>query len=189
MFEIRGSKMEILMQLVEKFEITTKVANTIFDYLDNHQDILGDDESFESNKANPCEEENSINLLFSESGYYINVRRTTIAILAVVLDCFLTKGMSSAALALAGVELQAIMKLKEEKLCLVKEMIHNRNDLHDCDSLSRFGLECINNDIPCRYNVNGMCTLKKDQLSTVLVYLSQKGIIKPISNKYKATII
>lgn len=189
MFEINGSKMEILMQLIEEFDITTKEANIIFDYLDNHHDILGDDECFQRNNSIPYDEENSVNLLFSESGYYINVKKTTIAVLALVFDYYLTKGIFGTALALSGTELHAIMKLKEEKLCLVKEMIFNHQKLHDSSSLSRFGLECINNDIQCHYNIDGECTLKEDQISLTLDYLSEKGIIKPIFNKYKASII
>lgn len=43
MFKAMGSKMEIIMQMIEEFPITTKEAVLIFDYLKDHPDALNSD--------------------------------------------------------------------------------------------------------------------------------------------------
>lgn len=189
MFKANGSKLEILMQLVQDFEITTKEAKMIFEYIESHSDILDENESLIRKDTITNEEDDAMNLFLSGSGYYLNVKKITIVLLATIFDCYLTKGMVSAGLTLSGIELQAIMKLKEEKLCLVKEMLLEHQKLYNESDLSRYELECINNDIQCHFNNSGICMLTKEQIATVLDDLFKKDVIEKIGNKYKVHIL
>lgn len=188
MFKASGSKMEILMQLEQEFEISTKESNIIFEYIERHPDILDEEESLTREISEPDEKENSMNLLLPGMEYYLNVKRITIILIATVLDCYLTNGMVSIGLTMLGTELQAIIKLKDEKLCLVKEMLREHQKLYDVSDLSRYKLDCINNDIKCHFNNCGICRLKNEQVTTALDNLSDKGVIKKYGNKYKAHI-
>lgn len=187
MFTVNGSRLEILMQLGQEFELTTRESNTIFEYIENHPDILDEEECF-TRKAVITEEDDSMNLLLHGSGYYLNVRKITIVLLAAILDYYLTNGMASACLTVLGTELQAVTKLKEEKLCLVKEMLREYQKLYDEFDLCRYQYECVNNDIQCRFNIDGICTLKKETITTVLEKLEKVGVIEKVCEKYKVHI-
>ena len=192
MFKASGSKLEILMQMGQEFDLSTKEARMIFEYIENHPEILVDKESLtkEETASNETTEEKKdmLNLLLPEYGYYLNVKRITIVMLAAVLDLYITNGMVSAGLTLLGTELQAIIKLKEEKLCLVKEMLCNHQKLHNEADLSRYERECVNNDIQCHFNCDGICTLSQEQIAIVLNNLSDKDVIEKVGKKYKAHI-
>ncbi len=189
MFEANGTKMEILMQMIQEFEITTKEAKMIFEYIESCPDILDREEIFTSESTITNPKDTSMNLLLSDSGYYLNIKRITIVLLATFLDYYLTNGVMGAGLALFGVQLQAIMKLKEEKLCIVKEMLLDPKKLYNALDLSYYGLECVNNDIECHFNSNGVCTLPKKEVDATLIDLSDKGIAKKTDNKYKINVL
>ncbi|MFR5764887.1 MAG: hypothetical protein ACLUFB_10900 [Ruminococcus sp.] len=193
MFKAMGSKMEIIMQMIEEFPITTKEAVLIFDYLKDHPDALNSDKevikkTFILNSNSFKENDNVLEFLIPNTGYYINVKRATIIILATILDYYLTNGFANALLTLTGVNGHAIMNLEEEKLCITTEIIHEHKKLHDATDLSRYEQECINNHIRCSYNVSGICTLKENEIANSLEYLAKRGVLTCIDKKYKASI-
>lgn len=189
MFEATGSKMEIVMQMVEELQISTKEASLIFDYLKDHPNLVSDGEKIIDSISAADDENNMLGLLIPDTGYYINVKKATIFVLATILDCYVTKGALNAALTLTGVNCQAILKLKGEKLCLITEMIRERDKLNDATDLSRYEQECVNNHIKCSYNISGVCTLKKEMITSDLKYFEEKEIAERIGEKYKAIIL
>lgn len=187
MFNSDGTKIEIIMQMEHEFDISTQNARLVFEYIQKHPDLLDDDETFTQSFTKNKDE--SFNLLFHESGYYLNIKRITIVLLSTILDYFITKGMANIALAVSGVELRGITKLKEEKLCIVTEMLRKPRKTHDENSLFRYNLECVNNDIKCHYNKSGICTLEKEKLINSLDFLFDNGVVKKEGNSFKVNTI
>ena len=59
--------------------------------------------------------------------YYINLKATTITLIALVLDITVTQGFANAILALTGVNLHAITRLSNNEKCFVMEALKNKS--------------------------------------------------------------
>ena len=189
MINQKGTKKDIILNLRDECGISTKEANTIITYLETHKGYLSDNEyinvvhEYESNADNS---DGYMNLLLTDKQcYYINIKKTTIILIATILDISLTLGFANGALALSGMSTKAIAKLEDARLCVVKE-VKLSNNTAKYENLSQIcDRECINNDMDCCHRINGYCTLSKTNLKELVIpSLLTDGILKEKNGCY-----
>lgn len=117
----------------------------------------------------------------------INIKAVTVTILALLLDMDITKGLLSSFLALYGFNNKAFTKLDEftgEK-CLLIEICSKSN--HKA-SISTFNdiceKECINNNLKCKYRVEGKCFMKIQDVVEKCNSLVERNVLKKEGDVY-----
>lgn len=186
MFKQYGNKRKILYLLEDNYDISSRDALNILTYLENHQYMLSKEECIQKqcNLSND-NSNNVLNLILPNSNYYINIKDTTILIVALICDIKLTQGFVTFALTIAGISTPTLQKLKDEFLCITKEIIKNGRRITFQELQNKFNTsECINNDIVCKHNNNGMCTFNKNNLLCILNDLENTNILNKEENTY-----
>ena len=110
------------------------------------------------------------------------MKLTTLWVLCVLLDIEITKGMAVALGGMTGILKQVVYKISEENAekCVLLEIIRKNMETLKASK------ECINNHLECKYrDTCDMCTIKEDDICSILQSLTNKGIIKKIGNTYK----
>lgn len=107
-YEPNEDKVEALVEILEEI------------YENNRYDEI--DPEFYMNKKteiiNPCPPE-MLCMLISKTRYFINIKRTAIALLALLVDLFATKGITTVVLTLLGQINRAVYRLSDDELTLL----------------------------------------------------------------------
>jgi len=121
------------------------------------------------------------------TNYNINLKATTFYIFALILDINLKLPVATGILTLVGVNSQAIVKLDVQngEKCIIIEILKKKLKTTDKMLLVHYNSECVNNDIRCRYNKDGKCTITVDQVSMVLESLNKKNVLEKKGDSYK----
>lgn len=113
--DFNDAKIDLLIKLLEQIS-ESDIKNYIME-LDDH--VITDIEFPEKRNSH------SLSLLIPRTRYFINIRRTLIAIIAFLIDFFATKGATTLTLTLLGQINKVVYKLNDEELMvlnIVKEL-------------------------------------------------------------------
>lgn len=129
-------------------------------------------------------------ILIPGLGYniYINLKASTLAIIALILDIKVTNGISSFILAATGVNIRSIAKIDENigEKCVLLEVYRKEDHQANPDIFKQVcGKECINNDMNCKYRSNGVCTMDQERVKGILDNLSDKNVLTKRNDSYK----
>lgn len=118
----------------------------------------------------------------------INLKASTIALIALILDIEVTNGIASFILAATGVDMRLITKLDEEmgEKCVLVEVYKKENHKAKSNILNQiYGKECINNDMNCKFRVQGICTIEQENVKEILDDLNNKNVLTKKNDFYK----
>lgn len=119
---------------------------------------------------------------------YINLKASTIALLALLFDINVTNGIVNFVLAATGVNLRLIDKLDEAEgeKCVLLEVYRKEDHQADPDIFKHVcGKECINNDMNCKYRRNGVCTMDQERVKEIFESLYAKNVFTKRNDYYK----
>lgn len=177
-FMIDGSKNDAILALqnqgIDKIEDAEKLLN----YLIQNQDLLGDDETIEieyDTRHRP-----TMNLTLFDSSYYINLKVTTIVIIASLLDITLTKGFASAALSLFGVTSTSFAYIEESngERCILKETLANNPRIGTSDILKKYHHKCCYPTSSCTFRDDEECKCTVNDIINIYEELCKKNIFR-----------
>jgi len=135
-------------------------------------------------KQETTNSDNENNLIVAEGLYYINVKITTLIIIAFLMDMKLSNGLAGLIHQISGQPSNSVTKLQpgSGELCIIKEALRSTKKFVNKDILSSNNYECINNDIPClfRYSVN--CSCNSDEVYKILQKLADNNIFTTKDN-------
>ena len=119
---------------------------------------------------------------------YINLKASTIALLAFLFDINVTDGIANFVLTATGVNLRLIAKLDEAEgeKCVLLEVYRKENHQADSDIFKQVcGKECINNDMNCKYRCDGVCTMDQVKVKEILDDLNDKNVFAKRNDSYE----
>lgn len=125
--------------------------------------------------------------ILSRINVNINIKATTVTLLAILLDINLTNGFASGILALSGFNSRAFVKLNEydAEKCILLEICSNGTYQVEIGFFNNIcNKECVNNHIHCRYRTEGMCTMKYEEVLKKCDNLVEKNVLKKDENFY-----
>lgn len=162
-------------------------SEKIINYLIKNKSALNADESIELTRIYPNSPPGTMCLMIAQTGYYVNIKISTIVICALLLDINLTKGFASTAIALMGVPSAAFVKLNEYdgQKCIVKETLATKDKIGSEKILDKFCGECCNCDLTCKYRHEGHCTCSSSNIVKIYDLLANKNMFKKVNGIYK----
>lgn len=150
--------------------------------------LLAKDERLEMTMEFPKMPPGMIGMLISKTNLYVNLKVTTIALLALILDAEITKGAANFILAATGFNVNSIVKLNEEigEKCILLEIYMQQHHEAKLDIFDQIcGKECINNHMNCRYRDQGVCTISKENVRDALERMVNKNVFSKNRELYK----
>ena len=119
---------------------------------------------------------------------YINLKASTIALLAILLDIKVTDGIANFVLAATGIDLRRVVKLDESEgeKCVLLEVYRKENHQANPDIFKQVcGKECINNDMNCKYRRNVVCAMDQERVKVIFESLHAKNVFTMQNDCYK----
>mgnify|MGYP006916047798 CR=1 FL=1 len=158
-------------------------------YIKEYGQSLDKDEYIEETRtiSRPHSNPQMLSCLIESVNYNVNIKALTLMMISLLLDIKLTLGFVGAALTIIGFNGRAIAKINvtEGEKCLIMEAMHSRNRVINENVFSVCNNECVHNDLPCKYQNEDMCTIKKSDIIAILNGLCEKNIFKKHGNFYK----
>lgn len=181
-FVSKGSVDTICEDIIKNTGFNRENAKAIFDYLVKNKEKLhlADDEKITSSFEFPSFSPGTIGFMTPKYNYSINIKKTTIIIVALILDIAFTKGIISTLLNMFGLSGICITKLSEAngEKCIVKETVFSENKTGNADILNAFDGECCNCDMNCNYRRGDRCTCSRDNIIDIYQRLTEVGLFR-----------
>ena len=184
--QINGSKSQVESYFA-KLGIDASSANAIIDYLEKNKDILSSDEYVRISTEFPSFPPGMIGLMVPKTNYYINVKTATIVMAIFLADIYLTQGALSLLAGLCGFSGTAITVLSEEngEKCIVRETLSRNPKVGSAHILAPLKGECCNNDLSCKYRIDGRCLCTEDEIINIYDKLTERNIFNRIGDRYQ----
>lgn len=162
----------------ENLGIKAPAAMRIINYLCRHKELLSDSESISDTTEWPDFPAGCIGLMIPKTKYYINVKTATLFIVALLLDEKTGFPLFSSLLALKGISSTAVTALSEAdgEKCIMKETLARKTKKGSADILDSLKGECGNNDLQCKYRIDGKCRCSKEDVLRIYDKLSARNI-------------
>lgn len=185
-FEISGSKSKVESYFAG-FGIDAISANTIINYLHKNTGVLNSDEYVKISTEFPSFPPGTMGLMILRTNYYINIKVTTIVVAALLTDIALTQGALSTFLGLCGFSSTAITELSEElgEKCIVRETLAHNPRIGSSHILEPLKGECCNNDLSCKFRIDGRCYCSKDDIQKIYEKLTERNMFSRFGEFYK----
>lgn len=126
-------------------------------------------------------------ILFMDGLYFLNIKTTVLVVLALLLDMNVTSGLASATLQLMGLGNQGIAKLNSYlgERCIAREATLMKEI--DKEVLSANHMECVNNDLECKFRKENRCNCMVKDVEKIIDSLEHKNVLKfnDKSGKYR----
>lgn len=182
---INGSKAQVESCFAD-LGIDASSANAIIDYLGKNKEILNSDEYVKISTEFPSFPPGMIELMIPETNYYINIKTATIVVAAFLADLYLTQGALSMLLGLGGFSGTALTTLSEEhgEKCIVRETLAQNPQVGSAHILAPLKGECCNNDLSCKYRIDGRCYCTEDDILKIYEKLAERNMFVRIGDFY-----
>ena len=156
-------------------------AKLIIQNLPSFMDVLDDDETFDIKKETQGQK-GGLGFIVPKTNYYLNMKKTTLALIGLLFDIQFTQGFTSFVLSILGITADTIRKLTSIEKCVLlllkTDSITMDNDeyaLNDTPNCMNFALGCTY----CQYN---RCHLSKEILNDIIQKLLEEKVIKRKGN-------
>ncbi len=172
--EITDFKIPVIRKISQELFISEDSAEKIFTVLRSEK------YPFLGNELSVIQETTGNNGLIVLNGVYsLNIKKSLLILIAFALDIKVTYGAASLALQFIGLDGQVLYKLNREngEQCIAREIVLNRYTNKNILSSK----ECINNDLPCKYRVDGQCKCSSERVEEILRKLEELLVIKPVN--------
>lgn len=185
-FIIDGNKKDAILALhkcgIEKLDDAEK----LLDYLSQYTGFLSAEEAIEIETE--MADHKTMGLTLCDSSYYVNLKTTTIVIIAALLDISLTKGFASAALSLFGGSSTAFARIEETdgEKCILKETLSEKQRAGKADILKKYEGKCCYPVSDCKFRSNEACRCAGNDITAIYEKLCEKNIFRrnPADQRY-----
>ena len=162
-------------------------AEQIITFLKYNGDLLCSNEKIETRIETPKSSPEMMNMLIMRKNLYVNLKVSTILIVALIFDIHLTKGFAQLLTAMLGVSSQAIVTFSEAKgeKCIIKETLRTKDKTGNPDMLSKFKGECCNNNLNCKHRIDNKCYCTPDKIKEIFDNLVDCNMFKKEGDFYK----
>lgn len=172
---IQGDESTIIQEL-SKY-MNQGGAKLILQNLSSFMDVLDNDETFDV-KEEKQGQEDGLGFMIPKTNYYLNVRKTTIAFIGLLLDIQFAKGFASFIFEIFGVTADTIRKLSEIEKCVLL-LIKTDSIIMDDSEYTLIGdPNCMNFTLECTYCQYNKCCLSKEVLNDTVQQLLDAKVIK-----------
>lgn len=169
-----ASKIELMRQL-SGITNSGKLVDNAFKFITSNKDILDEGEFVIIRQEFPKAIPGIMNYMTLDTKYSINVKRSLVILVMLLLDINFTKGFASTGLGLTGFASQTIHKIAEKERCILLDtLIGNKSSTND---YLYYKKECVQNDIECSFRNDGCCTRGINDIEKLLDELINKEII------------
>lgn len=177
--KIQGDENTIILEL-SKY-MNQGGAKLIIQNLPSFMDVLDDDETFDI-KREIQGQKDGLGFIVPKTNYYLNVKKTTLALIGLLFDIQFTQGFASFILSIFGITADTIRKLTNIEKCVLlllkTDSIAIDNGeyvLNGTPNCTNFALGCTN----CQYN---RCHLPKEILNDIVHKLLEEKVIRRKGN-------
>lgn len=184
---VSGSKAKVYDTLSNYGIENMDDAEQVLTYLKIHKELLHENEEIDYSIVYPERKEGIMNYMVPQTNIYINLKLSTIFVVALLLDITLTRGFAQLFANAIGLNGQVIVKLNEREghKCIVKESARSKEKYIDNNLLEKNNGKCCNNNYNCRFRIGEDCACSKEQIIRILDVLSDKNIFKKIGDLYE----
>lgn len=185
--KLNGSENDVYKELAALGLNNSCDAEQIITFLKHNKDLLGSEEAIETSMEVPPSLPGMMSLVIMRKNLYVNLKLSTILIVALLLDIHITAGFSQLLTAMMGISSHAIVTFGEEngEKCIIKETLRTQNKIGHPDMLSKFHGECCNNDLKCRYRVEDKCCCTPERIKEIFVDLASCNMFTKEGDYYK----
>ena len=179
--EINGNSNDVIVELLNYMNKNDAIK--FLKEIHNYTYLFNQGESFKKEKIN---ENDDYGWFSSGWNYYINIKKTTMLIIGLILDILFTKGFTSLFLNFNGIDIIPLQKLKSYEKCILKEIVLSKGKLSSPDDFLDKDRICVNNDITqcCYRKYNSECALNKETLNFNIDSLISKKILRKEEKRY-----
>lgn len=155
-------------------------------YFHLYNRMLDDSEYFTVTEEYAGGGEGMTGLMIKKLNLNINLKLSTVWLVALLLDIGLTKGFTTVLLNLYGVHQASIKKIDvtSGELCCLIEFKADKN-LNPVEFLKKCRNGCINCDISCRFRKEDMCTMKLSEITACIDKFIDAKVFCMVDGKYK----
>lgn len=170
-----ANKFDLMRELIE-FTGSGVLVDDIFNFIIKNKGMLQEDEY-----VNIIEEPSKFpmgiyNTLILNAKYNVNIRKSLLIFIMLLLDSRITKGVASAVLGISGLSGQSIHKISEQEKCILLETLIGKKRL--VDDYKHYKKQCTQKDIKCPYRIEYTCMRSHSESEKILDELISKEIIK-----------
>lgn len=185
--ELRGLQNEVYKKIASIGLNNSCDAEQIVTFLEHNKELLCSDEKIETSIEIPDSSPGMLSLIIMRKNLYINLKVSTILIVALLLDIHMTKGFAQLLIAMMGISSRAIVAFSEEngEKCIIKETLKTQDKIGHPGILSKFRGECCNNNLNCKYRTEGMCCCTQDKIKEIFDDLVSCNMFKKVGDFYK----
>ena len=196
--ELKGTKNMIADHLVNEFGLPQDLrrSNEFMEYVsyfiitleNNYDTLISDDEDFQ--KDIPRNFSDNYGVVSQNANYFISINKFTY-----ILAMAITKNIFFKSITLAfdfvnelipNGDMPLFHKLDQAmgESCVVLEAARNKIKGIDDSYYEKFRGECINNNLKCRLNGDGMCSCNRDKIQKICKKLCNEHILTEKSGRY-----
>lgn len=164
---------------------------------DNKEELLDEEECFIIESEQDNKQYQAYNKFIPEIHYHINIKNTTIVCLQIFFELLAQKIISGDDIKEQEVPIiptvielkKCFNKIQEEngEICILKEILRNKNGISGWNDFSGNVGECVNNDLNCSYNCEGCCVLTKDVFEKIIDTMIKRKMLCVKNNRYRIT--
>lgn len=180
----KGSFKQEILKLMEEEDV-----NKFIDGIIKLSPYFNDDDEYITvTTYMPESNPDILECLIPNTNININLKASTIAILAAILDVKLTRGFLNFLLNASGFNSCSVVRLDEEEgeKCIILEMLKTKPHIITKNILPPINKECFNNNLNCKYRINNQCTIEEKDIKEIFFSLCNKNVIREIKNdRYK----
>ena len=187
--EAEGTKRVVTEAIMQAFGLEEETSNRCLTFIKSNQEILSDEEFFQYSNLEEYETDGVSEFISEEGKYYISIKKSTILLVSIFLretvpyfGIIEDIGVFFGLFNLKGSFTQ--LDTNQDYLCILLELTRNRKHGADKNMLKKYKGECCNNQLKCKYNLNGMCSCGKENVEEICEYLAEQAVIKRRGRKY-----
>ena len=169
-----ANKFDLMKELIE-FTGSGILVDDILNFIIENEEILQDDEYVEIIKEPSKFPMGIYNTLILNAKYNVNIRKSLLIFIMLLLDSKITKKTGSKALGILSLSGKIIYKISiHEKCILLDTLIGKKRRMEDYHYYEK---ECIKNNIECPYRIKYKCMRNYSELEKIFNKLISKEII------------
>jgi len=176
--KLSGNISDLSEHLVEY--MSRNDVEILIDYIDEYSFLLSDDEYFHSDYTTPSEKQlNHFDLTggVGNSIYHLNIKKTTLALLCLALDIYLTRGFATfiSTIVFGSPE---VIKLDDKEKCFILRLKLNKNSISRDDELFNFQEKCLFRELRCKHrDEDDNCQLSENRTEEIVEDLLLKRVV------------
>jgi len=178
---IEGSETEVIHTLSEFMNEGSVLL--LIRSMPLYSTLLDDCETFKRADNQPSE--NDMGLIVPKSNYFVNMKKTTIALVGLLLDVRFTMGFSSFVLSHFGIQAEAIRKLSPVEKCVLLHIKASSIRTSEGTCYINSPTLCIQKGFDCEHRSTSInCEITNESLEHVLKALIEKDVISISNGKH-----